>query len=104
MELSFVLTHLGEERERGYDAVVPPIVQSGNFTYPTVAAMRAVVPQQFAKPLYTRAFNPTVAILRMKIPALEPAEHSLTFPTGKPAPAAAVTLIARPVIRYGSVA
>lgn len=42
-DLSFILTHLGEEREHGFDAVVPPIVQSGNFTYPTVAAMLAVV-------------------------------------------------------------
>ena len=63
-QLSDILTHLGEERERGFDAVVPPIVQSGNFTYPTVAAMRAVVQQEFDRPLYTRGFNPTVAMLR----------------------------------------
>ena len=42
MDLSEILTHLGEDRRHGFDAVVPPIVQSGNFTYPTVAAMRAV--------------------------------------------------------------
>ena len=60
-DLSHILTHLGEDRERGYNAVVPPIVQSGNFTYPTVAAMRATVQQEFDKPLYTRGFNPTVA-------------------------------------------
>ncbi|HRD51621.1 MAG TPA: aminotransferase class I/II-fold pyridoxal phosphate-dependent enzyme [Flavobacteriales bacterium] len=89
-DLSFILTHLGEERERGYDAVVPPIVQSGNFTYPTVAAMRAVVQQEFDRPLYTRGYNPTVAILGKKIAALEHAEHALVFSSGSAAIAAAV--------------
>ena len=44
-----ILNHFGEDRERGYYAVVPPIVQSGNFTYPTVAAIRAVVQQEMEK-------------------------------------------------------
>ncbi len=90
MDLSWILTHLGEERERGYDAVVPPIVQSGNFTYPTVAAMRAVVQQEFDRPLYTRGFNPTVAMLRKKIAALEHTEDALVFSSGSAAIAAAV--------------
>lgn len=89
-ELSFILNHLGEERERGYDAVVPPIVQSGNFTYPTVAAMRAVVQQEMDRPLYTRGYNPTVAILRKKIAALEHADDALIFSSGAAAMAAAV--------------
>ncbi|MCW5900308.1 MAG: aminotransferase class I/II-fold pyridoxal phosphate-dependent enzyme [Flavobacteriales bacterium] len=89
-DLSFILTHLGEERERGFDAVVPPIVQSGNFTYPTVAAMRAVVQQEFDRPLYTRGFNPTVAMLRKKVAALEGAEDALVFSSGSAAIAAAV--------------
>lgn len=89
-DLSFTLTHLGEERDRGYDAVVPPIVQSGNFTYPNVAAMRAVVQQEFDRPLYTRGCNPTVAMLRKKIAALEHAEDALVFSSGSAAIAAAV--------------
>ncbi len=89
-DLSHILTHLGEDRERGYDAVVPPIVQSGNFTYPTVAAMRAVVQKEMDRPLYTRGFNPTVAILRKKIAALEHAEDALVFSSGSAAIAAAV--------------
>ena len=89
-DLSHILTHLGEDRERGYNAVVPPIVQSGNFTYPTVAAMRATVQQEFDKPLYTRGFNPTVAVLRKKIAALERAEDAMVFSSGSAAIAAAV--------------
>jgi cystathionine beta-lyase len=88
--LSHILTHLGEDREHGFDAVVPPIVQSGNFTYPTVAAMRAVVQQEFDRPLYTRGYNPTVAMLRKKIAALEHAEDALVFSSGSAAIAAAI--------------
>ncbi|HOY30163.1 MAG TPA: PLP-dependent transferase, partial [Flavobacteriales bacterium] len=89
-DLSHLLNHLGEDRELGYDAVVPPIVQSGNFTYPTVAAMRATVMQEMERPLYTRGFNPTVGILRKKIAALEHAEDALVFSSGSAAIAAAV--------------
>lgn len=90
IDLSHILTHLGEDRERGFDAVVPPIVQSGNFTYPTVAAMRAVVQHEFERPLYTRGYNPTVAMLREKVAALEGAEDALVFSSGSAAIAAAV--------------
>jgi cystathionine beta-lyase/cystathionine gamma-synthase len=89
-DLSHLLNHLGEDRDLGYDAVVPPIVQSGNFTYPTVAAMRATVQQEMERPLYTRGFNPTVGILRKKIAALEHAEDALVFSSGSAAIAAAV--------------
>lgn len=89
-DLSHILNHLGEEREQGYDAVVPPIVQSGNFTYPTVAAMRATVQHEMERPLYTRGFNPTVGILRQKLAALEHAEDALVFSSGSAAIAAAV--------------
>lgn len=89
-DLSHILNHLGEERPQGFDAVVPPIVQSGNFTYPTVAAMRATVQQEMERPLYTRGFNPTVGMLRAKIAALEHAEDALVFSSGSAAIAAAV--------------
>ena len=89
-DLSFILTHLGEERENGYNAVVPPIVQSGNFTYASVGAMRNTVQQEFERPLYTRGFNPTVALVRQKIAALEHAEDALMFSSGSAAIAAAV--------------
>lgn len=89
-DLSTILNHLSEERELGYHAVVPPVVQSGNFSYPSVADMRAVVQHEMERPLYTRGFNPTVGILRKKIAALEHAEDSLVFSSGSAAIAAAV--------------
>ena len=42
MDLSWILNHLGEDREQYFGAVAPPIVQSSIFAFPTVAAMRSV--------------------------------------------------------------
>lgn len=89
-DLSTILTHLGEDREHGYKAVVPPIVQSGNFVCSTVAELRQVLGNEFERPLYTRGFNPTVGIVRTKLAALEHAEDALLFSSGSAAIAAAV--------------
>lgn len=94
-DLSFILNHLGEDREQGFHAVVPPIVQSGNFTYPTVAAMREAVAHEFERPIYTRGVNPTVATVRKKLAALEQAEDALLFSSGSAAIAAAVISFVR---------
>lgn len=89
-DLSFILNHLGEDREAGYRAVVPPVVQSGNFTYPTVAALRNAMRHEFDVPVYTRGANPTVTMLRRKLAALEHAQDALVFGSGSAAMAAAV--------------
>ena len=90
MDLDHILDHLGEDRDALMHAVVPPVFQSGNFSYPTVAAMRETVQQEFDRPLYTRGYNPTVAMLRKKVAALESAEDALVFSSGSAAIAAAV--------------
>ena len=90
MDLDHILHHLGEDRDALMHAVVPPVFQSGNFSYPTVAAMRETVQQEFDRPLYTRGYNPTVAMLRKKVAALEGAEDALVFSSGSAAIAAAV--------------
>lgn len=89
-DLSFILNHLGEDREAGFNAVVPPIVQSGNFTYPTVDALRNAMRHEFDVPLYTRGANPTVTMVRRKLAALEHAEDALLFSSGSAAIAAGV--------------
>ena len=90
MDLSYIINHLGEERETYAHAVVPPIHQTAMFAHPTVAAMRAKVADEFANPVYTRGHNPTTAILRKKLAALEDAEEALVFASGAGAVAAAV--------------
>jgi len=90
MDLSYILTHLGEEREDYFNAVAPPIIQSSNFTYKTFDDFRRVLRDEVNNPLYTRGCNPTVAILRKKLAELEGAEDALVFSSGSAACAAAV--------------
>lgn len=90
MDLSYILNHLGEEREGYHGAVSPPIMQSSIFAYPTVARMRGGFADEFAEHLYTRGNNPTVAILRKKVAALEGSEDCLAFGSGAAAISAAV--------------
>ena len=35
-DLSYILNHLGEDRSKYFDAVIPPIVQSAMFAHPDV--------------------------------------------------------------------
>ncbi len=90
MDTAFILNHLGEEREKYFNAVSPLISQSTNFCYPTVDALRQALKKEFENPFYTRGYNPTVAILRKKVAALEGSEDALIFSSGSAAIAAAV--------------
>ena len=90
MDLSWILNHLGEDRERYFGAVAPPIVQSSIFAFPSVAAMRAGFRDQLGSHVYTRGNNPTVEILRKKVAALERAEDCLMFGSGAAAMSAGV--------------
>ena len=95
MDLSYILNHLGEERETYHGAVAPPLVQSSIFAFPNVAAMRAGFRDEYANHLYTRGNNPTVEILRRKVAALEGAEDCLAFASGAAAIAAGVSTFVR---------
>ena len=90
MDLSWILNHLGEDREQYFGAVAPPIVQSSIFAFPTVAKMRESFRDELAAHVYTRGNNPTVEILRRKVAALEGAEDCLMFGSGAGAISAAV--------------
>lgn len=90
MELSYILNQLGEEHETQDGAVAPPIVQSSNFAYPSVTAMRAGIADELTHYFYTRGNNPTVEILRRKVAALEGTEDALVFSSGSGAISAAV--------------
>jgi cystathionine beta-lyase/cystathionine gamma-synthase len=89
-DLSYILNHLGEDREQYFGAVAPPIVQSSIFAFPSVAAMREGFRDELAHHVYTRGNNPTVEILRRKVAALEGAEDCLMFGSGAAAISAAV--------------
>ncbi|MEO5644624.1 MAG: aminotransferase class I/II-fold pyridoxal phosphate-dependent enzyme [Bacteroidia bacterium] len=90
MDTSYILNHLGEERENYYNAVTPPMMLSSSFCFPSVSDMREKLTRELETPFYTRGFNPTVGILRQKIAALEGTEDALVFASGSAAVAAAV--------------
>lgn len=89
-DLSFIINHLGEERENYFRAVSPPIIQTSNFAFPSIEEMRKSLAHEMDISFYTRGHNPTVAILRKKLAALEGAEECLVFSSGSAAIAAAV--------------
>ena len=51
MDISYLLTHLGEEREDYFNAVAPPIIQSSNFTYKTFDEFRTALRDEVNNPL-----------------------------------------------------
>ncbi len=93
--LSFILNHLAEEHEGYRGAVTPPIYETSNFAFGSVAAMRAAGQDELANAFYTRGNNPTVEILRRKLAALEGTEDALVFGSGAAAMAAAVLACVR---------
>jgi cystathionine beta-lyase/cystathionine gamma-synthase len=90
MDLSYILNHLGEEREHYFQAISPPIIQSSNFHFESLEKMREGFADEYSNHVYTRGNNPTVNILRKKIAALEKTEDSLIFSSGSSAIGASV--------------
>jgi cystathionine beta-lyase/cystathionine gamma-synthase len=95
MDIPSILNFLGEEHQDYFHAVAPPVIQSNNFCYPTVKALREVILHEYTSPFYTRGYNPTVAILRKKLAALEHADDALVFASGTAAIAACVMSIVK---------
>jgi cystathionine beta-lyase/cystathionine gamma-synthase len=90
MDISYIINELGEERENYFNAIAPPIIQSSNFAFKTVDAMRSAFADEYSTYLYSRGLNPTVDILRKKLAALDGAEDALVFNSGAAAIFAAV--------------
>jgi cystathionine beta-lyase/cystathionine gamma-synthase len=87
MNQTFIINQLAEDREKYFNAVAPPIIQTSNFAYPTVDEFAEAVLTEKDSHLYTRGNNPTVNILCQKMAALEGAEDCLMVGSG----AAAIT-------------
>lgn len=90
MHISEILNHLGEDRELYFNAVSPPVIQSSNFAFPTLDRFRQAFVNELDHHVYSRGNNPTVAILRKKLAALERAEDCLVFSSGSAAVTTAV--------------
>ena len=90
MDLSYILNELGEDRGQYFNAVAPPIIQTSNFAFKKVDAMRRAFEDEYSTYLYSRGLNPTVKILSEKLAALDGAEDCLVFNSGAGAIFAAV--------------
>ncbi|MEJ7739441.1 MAG: aminotransferase class I/II-fold pyridoxal phosphate-dependent enzyme [Chitinophagaceae bacterium] len=95
MDLSYILNELGEERENYYQSIAPPIIQTSNFAFKTIDALRKAFDDEMSAYLYSRGINPTVDILRKKLAALDGAEDCLVFNSGAAAIFAAVLSIVK---------
>jgi cystathionine beta-lyase/cystathionine gamma-synthase len=82
VDLSYIINQLGEEREKYFNAVSPPIIQTSNFAFDTVQDLREGISDEYAHTLYSRGNNPTLDILRKKLAALDGAEDALVFSSG----------------------
>lgn len=89
-DISYILNHLGEERDSYFGAVAPPIIQTSNFAMPSITHLRHAMMSEMDHHLYSRGNNPTVEILRKKIAALEETEDALIVSSGAAAMATAV--------------
>jgi cystathionine beta-lyase/cystathionine gamma-synthase len=82
MDLSYIINELGEDRENYFNAIAPPIMQTSNFAFRTIADLRAAFEDEMGGYLYSRGLNPTSDILRKKLAALDAAEDCLVFANG----------------------
>ncbi len=90
MDISYILNQLGEERDKYYNSVSPPIIQTSNFSYPNINEFRKAIDCEKDSLIYSRGNNPTVNILQKKLAALEKTDESLVFGSGMAAISAAV--------------
>jgi cystathionine beta-lyase/cystathionine gamma-synthase len=89
-DISFIINHLGEEREKYFNAITPPVFQTSNFAFSNVAELKKAIASEKESYIYSRGNNPTTDILCKKIAALEDTEEALAFASGMAAISSAV--------------
>jgi cystathionine beta-lyase/cystathionine gamma-synthase len=89
-DISYIINHLGEEREKYYNAITPPLFQTSNFAFRNVGELRKSIADEKNNYIYSRGNNPTIDILCKKIAALEDTEEALAFASGMAAISSAV--------------
>ncbi|MDX1684243.1 MAG: PLP-dependent aspartate aminotransferase family protein [Saprospiraceae bacterium] len=89
MSIDEIIHLLGEE-ELPQGAMVPPIMQTSNFSISSIEELRSFFTNEWENHLYTRGNNPTVKILRQKLSALERTDDAICFSSGIAAVSAAI--------------
>jgi cystathionine gamma-synthase len=90
--------HGGEARDRPFDALAEPIVQTATYTFPSTQALVDYMEGRTVREEYGRYGNPTVRTAEQKMAALEGTEDALAFASGM----AAVTTALLALVKSGS--
>lgn len=81
-DISYIINHLGEERENYFNAITPPLFQTSNFAFRNVEELKNAIADEKNSHIYSRGNNPTVGILCKKVAALEDTEEALAMASG----------------------
>ena len=94
--LDFAALTVAHDESNAYDAVVPPIVQTSLFTFPSYDDMVASYRGEKVRPIYTRGLNPTVRTFEEMLAKLEGGEDALGFASGMAAISSSVLAFVNP--------
>ncbi|MBB4093383.1 PLP-dependent transferase [Brucella pecoris] len=94
--LDFAALTVAHDEGNAFDAVVPPIVQTSLFTFPSYDDMVASYRGEKVRPIYTRGLNPTVRAFEEMLAKLEGGEDALGFASGMAAISASVLAFVQP--------
>ena len=89
-DISYIINHLGEDREKFLNSVTPPLFQTSNFAFRNVRELKKAIADEKNSHIYSRGNNPTIDILCKKIAALEETEEALSFASGMAAISSAI--------------
>ena len=81
-DISFIINHLGEDRDHYYNAITPPIFQTSNFAFRNVSELKKAIADEKNSHIYSRGNNPTLDMLCKKVAALEDSDEALAFASG----------------------
>lgn len=93
---NLITTHLGEEYERYYNAITPPIFMNSLNVFPDIDAYYAADKFDEHTFIYGRVSNPTVRILEKKVAALEKGYACVFFASGMAAATTAAMSVLKP--------
>ncbi|TCP30959.1 cystathionine gamma-synthase [Scopulibacillus darangshiensis] len=77
-----IIAHFGEDSQKYFGAMAPPIIQTSLFAYENFDAFIRASMNERQHHLYTRGVNPTVEIFEKKLAALEHGERCKCFSSG----------------------
>ncbi len=81
-DISFIINHLGEDRDNYYNAISPPVFQTSNFAFRNVSELKKAIADEKNSHIYSRGNNPTLDMLCKKVAALEDSDEALAFASG----------------------